>query len=126
MRRLVSIVLVALVVALAATPAVAQQDPFEPRGPGGGTAGGETPQPPETGADETGTPEAQEPPATPQTENLPDTGADPKPWIVLAYGLIFIGAALVTISRALRVSPVAVPSSPRALPDEALSGGSSR
>ena len=126
MHRLIWIALSSLVVVVfAAAPALAQQDPFEPRNPGGGT-GGQTTQP-TPGQPDTGNQQAQEPPSTGQTtEGLPNTGADPKPWIVLAYGLIFIGAALVTVSRTLRVSPVAAPSAPPSRPGEARSAGSSR
>ncbi|MGH2819448.1 MAG: hypothetical protein ACRDJ5_02205 [Actinomycetota bacterium] len=129
--RLVSMMLAAFVaVVLAAAPALAQQDPFEPRDPG---RGGDTEQEADPGAGETGggdtdgTQQAQEAPDTGRTtEGLPETGADPKPWIVLAYGLIAIGAGLVTVARTLRVSPLAVRPSPRTPDGGARSAGSSR
>src|SRR5687767_5264052 len=79
MRRLAAVSSIAgIVLALAAGPALAQRDPFEPAIDESGVeqpANGEAP--------------AAEPPAEePAPEPLANTGLEGRPWVALAYALV--------------------------------------
>lgn len=101
MKRLLVVGLVALVLAMMASPALAQRDPF---GPGGGGGGGNQEQPePDgngNGSAEPAPPSVQ--PAPPQT--LPNTGSEATPWVVAAYVLVTVGAGSVVLARLTRPS----------------------
>jgi len=101
MRRASVFLLITLVALLAlAAPAAAQlRDPFEPlvtegEGTTGTTEG--------TGTTGGGT-EVQPQPATEVDAN---TGGDPSPFLIIAYGLLAIGVGAVIVSRTLGPQPV--------------------
>jgi LPXTG-motif cell wall-anchored protein len=103
-----------LLMVLAAGPAGAQQDPFDPSvtdagvpgstsAPGTGATGGATGDPTTPGV--TSTPPSPDAAPTPSpapanaTETLPNTGADTGAWLVVAYALIASGAGALTLAR---------------------------
>jgi hypothetical protein len=94
MALLCVVVLIGLVFA---APAAAQlRDPFEPLVEEGATAGTTT------GETTGGTTTVQPGPAT---EAEPTTGADPSPYLMVAYALVAIGAGAIVIAKTLQ--PVA-------------------
>jgi hypothetical protein len=105
MRRafVLSVCAAALLVA-AASPALAQKDPFDPL------------VTEDTGATDTTAPtDPTEPdvtvdpgdgaPAPPADEPMPDTGTDPSRWLAIAWLAIAAGAGLVMLARILRPAP---------------------
>jgi hypothetical protein len=101
MRRVTVCLLVALTAVLAfAAPAAAQlRDPFDPLvTEGEGTTEGTTEGTGTTG----GGPVVQPQPATEVDAN---TGGDPSPFLVIAYGLLALGAGAVVISKTLGPQP---------------------
>lgn len=99
----------AWLVALAAAPALAQQDPFDPAP--GGSQGSE---PESSGAGPLAPPDDRTDPAPPDDDGtsgqvdtgtdgdpevLPNTGADVSYWLVSAYALLAAGAAALIVSR---------------------------
>jgi hypothetical protein len=97
-------------VVLAAGPAAAQRDPFDPAtGPSDSsqedsTEGGVFEEPQD---DSQGT--VEEPETNPNQDNgsdvLANTGADVSGWMVLAYGLIVAGLGAIVVGRTLRPQP---------------------
>jgi hypothetical protein len=99
MRKAIVVLLAGLVLVVAfAAPAFALRDPFDPvvdltpeaEGGGGGAS--------EEGAttSEVGTQVSR---AVTQAETLANTGSEVEPWLVVAYGLIVVGAAAVVLSK---------------------------
>jgi hypothetical protein len=106
MRKSASWVLIAVVVLLAlAVPAAAQvRDPFDPIvGEEEETTGGATETQPATQGGET------EVRPQPVTEVSPNTGGDPSPFLIVAYGLLAVGVGAIVLSKTL--GPQAVRSS---------------
>jgi hypothetical protein len=101
MRRVTVCLLVALTAVLAlAAPAAAQlRDPFDPLVTEGSTTEGTTDGTGTTG----GGPVVQPQPATEVDAN---TGGDPSPFLVIAYGLLALGVGAVVISKTLGPQPV--------------------
>jgi hypothetical protein len=105
MRKAIVVLLAGLLLVVAfAAPAFALRDPFEPAvdltpetGAGGAEEEGATTADVGGGGTELGGT------ATP-SETLANTGSDVEPWLVVAYGLIAVGAAAVVLSRTF--SPV--------------------
>ena len=108
----VSVVLLLMV--LAAGPAGAQQDPFDPSvtdagvpggtsAPGTGATGGASGDPTTPGVTPTSpspdTGASASPAPANATETLPNTGADTGAWLVVAYALIASGAGALTLAR---------------------------
>lgn len=88
--------------ALAAGPAFAQRDPFDPlidpnaaTDSGGGTT---------TGGQTTGGSTVFQP--TDGSDVLADTGSDPSPWMAIAYALIAIGTGALVIARMHQPQPL--------------------
>ncbi|MGH2693817.1 MAG: hypothetical protein ACRDJJ_03270 [Actinomycetota bacterium] len=101
MRRVTVCLLVALAAVLAlAAPAAAQlRDPFDPLvTEGEGTTGG--------AAEDTTQGGGTEVQPQPATEVDANTGGDPSPFLVVAYGLLALGVGAVVISRTLGPQPV--------------------
>jgi hypothetical protein len=106
MRKAIVVLLAGLLLVVAfAAPAFALRDPFDPAvdltpetGGGGAAEEGATTADVDGGAgtEVGGT-------ATP-SETLANTGSEVEPWLVVAYGLIAVGAAAVVLSRTF--SPV--------------------
>lgn len=95
MRKLLVVLSASAFVALAfAAPAAAQRDPFDPLIEEGGTTTGVS--------SGTGTGVAPAPAVPVSGDGLANTGADPSPWLALAYVLIGAGAAAVAMSGVLR------------------------
>jgi hypothetical protein len=103
MRKAIVVLLAGLMLVVAfAAPAFALRDPFDPvvdltpdtEGGGGGGASeeGATTNAGGVGGDEVSGA------ATP-SETLANTGSDVEPWLVVAYGLIAVGAAAVVLAR---------------------------
>ena len=124
-----------VIMLLAAAPALAQRDPFDPIDSGGGdsgsssssggggpftqpdlggsddnagqgdtsgdTGGQEDPtQPPDSNDNgESTNPPDTDPEVEPSDDTLPNTGAEPVSWLVMAYALIAIGGGLVVTGR---------------------------
>lgn len=104
MRRLTLLAAVLAVSAVAA-PALAQErDPFEPLvdptadGAGDAGAGGQDDGATDDGSTDDGDGAADGDAAASDGE-LPNTGVDPVPWLVLAYALIALGAAALVLAR---------------------------
>lgn len=101
MRRAWVIATLALMLlAVLAAPAAAQKDPFHPVvDPGAATTTG-------TGTTGTGTTAGSVVTGTTGvgSEGLANTGSDVTPWLVIAYGLVAVGAAFVVMGR-LRAAP---------------------
>jgi hypothetical protein len=102
MRRVTVCLLVALVAVLAlAAPAAAQlRDPFDPLVTEGSTTEGTT------GGTGTTTGGGQEVQPQPATEVDANTGGDPSPFLVIAYGLLAVGVGAVIVSKTLGPQPV--------------------
>jgi hypothetical protein len=101
MRKAIVVLLAGLVLVVAfAAPAFALRDPFDPvvdltpeaEGGGGGGASEEG----ATTSAEVGTQVSR---AVTQAETLANTGSEVEPWLVVAYGLIAVGAAAVVLSK---------------------------
>ena len=102
MRKAIVVLLAGLVLAVAfAAPAFALRDPFDPvvdltpDTAGGGGGGGASEEGATTNAD-VGADVNQ---AVTQAETLANTGSEVEPWLVMAYGLIAVGAAAVVVSK---------------------------
>jgi hypothetical protein len=102
MRKAIVVLLAGLVLVVAfAAPAFALRDPFDPvvdltpEAEGGGGGGGASEEGPTT-SPEVG---AQVGEAVTQAETLANTGSEVEPWLVVAYGLIAVGAAAVVLSK---------------------------
>ena len=102
MRKAIVVLLAGLVLVVAfAAPAFALRDPFDPvvdltpETAGGGGGGQEEATEVDVGGgggtqvSETATP----------AETLANTGSEVEPWLVMAYGLIAVGAAAVVVSK---------------------------
>ena len=141
MERLRYAVVAALVLMLvSAAPALAQRDPFDPvdsQGSGGDSSedssGGPFSQPDGDGSSDTSgeTDTSNDPqnndPTQPDTnpapgdndpevdpnDTLPNTGAEPVSWLVIAYGLIAVGGGLTIAGRFLHPQFVARSEVPR-------------
>ena len=103
MRKAIVVLLAGLVLVVAfAAPAFALRDPFDPvidltpEAEGGGGGGGAAEEGATTTGDEIG---AQVNRAVTQAETLANTGSEVEPWLVMAYGLIAVGAAAVVVSK---------------------------
>ena len=100
MRKAIVVLLAGLVLVVAfAAPAFALRDPFDPvvdLTPEAGGGGGASEEGATTGV-EVG---AQVSRAVTQAETLANTGSEVEPWLVVAYGLIAVGAAAVVLSKA--------------------------
>jgi hypothetical protein len=99
MRKAIVVLLAGLVLVVAfAAPAFALRDPFDPvvdltpEAEGGGGAS-------EEGATTSAEVGAQVSRAVTQAETLANTGSEVEPWLVVAYGLIAVGAAAVVLSK---------------------------
>jgi hypothetical protein len=102
MRKAIVVLLAGLLLLVAfAAPAFALRDPFDPvvdltpETAGGGGGGGE---------EEATTPDAvvggtEVGGSATRSETLANTGSDVEPWLVVAYGLIAVGAAAVVLAR---------------------------
>jgi hypothetical protein len=102
MRKAIVVLLAGLVLVVAfAAPAFALRDPFDPvvdltpEAEGGGGGGGAS----EEGATTSAEVGAQVSRAVTQAETLANTGSEVEPWLVVAYGLIAVGAAAVVLSK---------------------------
>ncbi|MGH2754003.1 MAG: hypothetical protein ACRDLB_06170 [Actinomycetota bacterium] len=140
MERLRFAVVAALVLMLvSAAPALAQRDPFDPvnsQGSGDDSSGSSEDGPfsqPQSGdsADDTGdqggtdtsgqndptTPDTNPAPddtsAQPNDDTLPNTGAEPVDWLVMAYTLIAVGGGFLIAGRFLHPQFVARSNPPR-------------
>ena len=98
MRKAIVVLLAGLVLVVAfAAPAFALRDPFDPvvdltpEAGGGGAS--------EEGATTSVEVGAQVSRAVTQAETLANTGSEVEPWLVVAYGLIAVGAAAVVLSK---------------------------
>jgi hypothetical protein len=102
MRKLIMIVtLVSACFALAAAPAAAQRDPFDPViDPNAATTGTTGP------IDTTGSTGTD--PTQPSVDSgvLSTTGSDPSPWLVVAYGLLVLGGTAVILARLHTPKPI--------------------
>ena len=100
MRKAIVVLLAGLVLVVAfAAPAFALRDPFDPvvdLTPEAGGGGGAS----EEGATTSVEVGAQVSRAVTQAETLANTGSEVEPWLVVAYGLIAVGAAAVVLSKA--------------------------
>jgi hypothetical protein len=103
MRKAIVVLLAGLVLVVAfAAPAFALRDPFDPvvdltpdtEGGGGGGGGAS-----EEGATITNAEVGTEVSGATQSETLANTGSEVEPWLVVAYGLIALGAAAVVLSK---------------------------
>ena len=102
MRKAIVVLLAGLVLVVAfAAPAFALRDPFDPvvdltpETADGGGGGGASEEGATTNAD-VGADVNQ---AVTQAETLANTGSEVEPWLVMAYGLIAVGAAAVVVSK---------------------------
>ena len=102
MRKAIVVLLAGLVLVVAfAAPAFALRDPFDPvvdltpETEGGGGGGGAS----EEGATTSAEVGAQVSRSVTQAETLANTGSEIEPWLVVAYGLIAVGAAAVVLSK---------------------------
>lgn len=100
MRKALAVALAGMTLALAAAaPAAALKDPFEPL------------VEPEAQTETTGdgSVTVDEPAVStnenPFSEGMPDTGADTRSWLVLAYLLVVAGGALLTLAWTRRAAP---------------------
>jgi hypothetical protein len=108
MRKAIVVLVAGLLLLVAfAAPAFALRDPFDPvvdltpeTGGGGDDGGG---QEEATGTD-VGVSGGTEVGASTRSETLANTGSGVEPWVVVAYGLIAVGAAAVVLSKTF--SPV--------------------
>jgi hypothetical protein len=101
MKRILVLLSTAIVVLGAASPALAQRDPFDPQ-----EGSGAQEEPSDSGDegaadDPTVQPDDEEDAdvSPNRSEQLANTGADPQPWLVVAYGLLAAGAAALFVSR---------------------------
>jgi len=128
MERLRTALVAALVlVVVSAAPALAQRDPFDPvDSQGSGNSSGDSSdgpfEQPQSGdsSDDTGTdtsgnstgddptqpdanpaPGDNDPEVQPNDDTLPNTGAEPVSWLVMAYALIAVGGGFVIAGRFL-------------------------
>lgn len=89
--------------ALMATPALAQRDPFDPlidpNAPTVGTTGGSI----TTTTDTTGGSSVFQP--TDGSDALANTGSDVSPWMAIAYTLIVMGAGALVVARMYQPHP---------------------
>lgn len=107
MRRITALALMAMTcVALMATPALAQRDPFDPLiDPNAPTTttttttGGTTTTTGTTGGSQVFQP-------TDGSDALANTGADVAPWMAIAYSLIVVGAGALALARMYQPHPV--------------------
>ena len=101
MRKAIVVLLAGLVLVVAfAAPAFALRDPFDPvvdLTPEAGGGGGGSSEEGATTSVEVG---AEVSRAVTQAETLANTGSEVEPWLVVAYGLIAVGAAAVVLSKA--------------------------
>ena len=102
MRKAIVVLLAGLVLVVAfAAPAFALRDPFDPvvdltpETEGGGGGGGAS----EEGATTSAEVGAEVSQTVTQAETLANTGSEVEPWLVVAYGLIAVGAAAVVLSK---------------------------
>ena len=101
MRKMLVLFSALFVVMLLAAPASAQRDPFDPvidttaegQAADGQAADGDAQQ----GDGDAGT----DPTGPPGADGVPNTGADPEPWLVAAYALIAFGAGALALSKTL-------------------------
>lgn len=96
MRKLLLMATLACALTIAAAaPAMAQRDPFEPLvDPNAGTTGTTT---------DSGTTGAEPDPFQENgSDGLPNTGGDPSPWLVIAYGLVALGAGALVLAKISR------------------------
>jgi LPXTG-motif cell wall-anchored protein len=130
-RLRTALVAALVLMVVSAAPALAQRDPFDPvdsQGSGSGSSGDSTDGPftqPQTGdsSDDTGSdtsgdsngngndptqPDANpapgddnDPEVQPNDDTLPNTGAEPVSWLVMAYALIAVGGGFVIAGRFL-------------------------
>jgi hypothetical protein len=101
MKALAALLLGAsLVMVLTVTPAFAQRDPFDPviGSTTGSTNTDGSATGPGTAPNGDGTTGQADPTQT-GADVMPNTGADPMPWLALAYALVAIGGALVVLGR---------------------------
>jgi hypothetical protein len=102
MRKAIVVLLAGLVLVVAfAAPAFALRDPFDPvvdltPETEGGGGGGRASEEGATTSVEVG---AQVSRSVTQAETLANTGSEVEPWLVVAYGLIAVGAAAVVLSK---------------------------
>ena len=111
MRKVFVLFATAMVVLVAAAPAFAQRDPFAPQEgsgsteePSGDDDSGSTGDPTVQPDDDTDA--ATDDETSPnQSDQLANTGANPEPWLVIAYALFAAGAAALFVSKVY--SPIA-------------------
>jgi LPXTG-motif cell wall-anchored protein len=87
---------------IAAAPAVAQRDPFDPLVSTGSTTTadtGTTTTSSDTQADTTTQTTTE---STVEENSLPNTGSRMTPWLALAYVLVTVGAGLLVLSKTLQ------------------------
>ncbi len=100
MRKAIVVLLAGLVLVVPlAAPAFALRDPFDPvvdLTPDTESGGGGGGQEEATEVDVGGTQVSETPT---QSETLANTGSEVEPWLVVAYGLIAVGAAAVALSK---------------------------
>jgi hypothetical protein len=104
MRKAIVVLLAGLVLVVAfAAPAFALRDPFDPvvdltpdTADGGGGGGAS-----EEGATTNADVGADVNQAVTQAETLANTGSEVEPWLVVAYGLIAVGAGAVVLSKTI-------------------------
>ena len=104
MKRILILLAAAMVVLGAASPALAQRDPFDPQEGSGsqeepsgdeeGSADDPTVQP-----DDNTDADTDDETSPNQSEQLANTGANPEPWLVIAYALFAAGAAALFVSK---------------------------
>jgi hypothetical protein len=106
MRKAIVVLLAGLVLVVAfAAPAFALRDPFDPvvdltpDAEGGGGGGSSEEEATEVDVGGGGGTQVSE--TATQSETLANTGSEVEPWLVVAYGLIAVGAAAVVLSRTL-------------------------
>ncbi|MFN2524905.1 MAG: hypothetical protein ABR505_01360 [Actinomycetota bacterium] len=92
MRKLVFLGTLLIALAIASGASAQVRDPFDPLIVPGGTGGAVT-----APEDEAAQPPAPAPDVS--TDRLGDTGFDPAPYLVVAYGLLALGGAALFLSR---------------------------
>ena len=98
-RYLVACLTAGVLMLVLASPALAQRDPFAE--PNSGSSSGSTTEPQgdtSTDGDPTVAPNPQ-PDTDTGSDQLANTGSEPAPFLVIAYGLIVAGAGAVFIAR---------------------------
>lgn len=92
--------LVMLCLGLAAAPALAQKDPFDPViDPNAASTGSTTGTISTTPGDSTVVQPAV------GSEGLANTGADVTPWLAVAYGLVVLGGGVLVLARMYQPQP---------------------